>query len=162
MSLGRQDHEVSGACRADVENLLDHIPAPHRPVPGPPRLARLVYHRHLVCGTDMQQREGDLLTAQGARETCRHIHCGLWVRHLSHRYEDPAQHHGTIVERNKPLCVRWHEQSYRPCTACHRFRDRPVQPSGHPGTLMRREHDQVGRVRIEIVQQRAHGVRPGT
>jgi hypothetical protein len=82
VSLRRQDNEVSSACRADVENLLDYIPVPHRPVPCPSLMARLVDRRHLTCGTDMHQREGDRGTAQAVREPCGHIHCGLRAWHL--------------------------------------------------------------------------------
>ena len=161
VSLGQQDNKASSAYPADVENLPDHIPAPHRPVPGPPGVARLVHRRHISRGTDIYQHEKDFMTAKDASEPCSHIQCGLWARHLIKGYEHPSQRHGAIVERSKPFHVLWNEQCHRPCTACHRFCDRPMQPSCHSFTLMRREHDQIGRVRIEIVQHRAHGVRPG-
>jgi hypothetical protein len=132
VSLRRQDNEVSSACRADVENLLDYIPVPHRPVPCPSLMARLVDRRHLTCGTDMHQREGDRGTAQAVREPCGHIHCGLRAWHLIDGDKHASQRHGAIVERNKPCHVLGQEQGHRPCTACHRFRHRPVQPACIP------------------------------
>jgi hypothetical protein len=115
-----------------------------------PRVARLVHRWHVACGTDMHQRKGDLRTAQDACEPCRHLHGGVRARHLIDGDKYASQCHSTIVERNKPCRVLWQEQGHRPCAACYRFRHRPVQPACHPGTLMRREHDQMGRVRLEI------------
>src|SRR6185369_1876160 len=66
--LGCQHNEVSSACCLHCENLLDNIPLPHHPVPGPPLVARFVHCGHIPSSPNVDKREGALVAAKNPCE----------------------------------------------------------------------------------------------
>jgi hypothetical protein len=149
--------QVRGALSSRLQDPLDDPSGPRRRLEHATRTRGQLELRHLGRVAYVKQRDRDAGIAHQRRGPRRIEDRRLGTRVVIDGHDDSAQADLAVLQRDESGSRVGNEQRHRSRALRQPLRDGGPDPAGQPDATLGRQHDQVGRMLVEVVQGGGQG-----